>query len=124
MHGARLVSTPAMKSTGSAVSGLDDSWLEMCVKSTIRRRDAEEGCYLSASLFAMIQAALYFRVSSSSKRLSALGSLDCPSQNKAFLRISGSRFVRATENSAGTAWSHGRCLNGKGDCSLTSRSTP
>jgi len=29
MHGARLVNTPAMKRIGSAVSGLDDSWVEM-----------------------------------------------------------------------------------------------
>jgi hypothetical protein len=34
MHGARLVSTPAMKRIGSAVSGLDDSWAEICEKST------------------------------------------------------------------------------------------
>jgi hypothetical protein len=29
MHGARLVSTPAMNKIGRAVSGLDDSWVEM-----------------------------------------------------------------------------------------------
>src|SRR6476646_1278324 len=109
MQGARLVSTPAMNSTGSAVRGLEDSWLDMCVKSTMVGRDAEEGCYLAASLFAMIRRRLYFFVSSSSKRLSARGSFDCPSQNSAFLRISGSLLVRATEMSAGTPSSRGRC---------------
>jgi hypothetical protein len=34
MQGARLVNTPAMNRIGSAVSGLDDSWLEIWVKST------------------------------------------------------------------------------------------
>jgi hypothetical protein len=29
MQGARLVNTPAMNKTGSAVSGFDDSWVEM-----------------------------------------------------------------------------------------------
>jgi hypothetical protein len=53
MQGARLVSTPAMKSTGKAVNGLDESCAEMCEKSTIVR-DAKEGCYFPASLFAMI----------------------------------------------------------------------
>jgi hypothetical protein len=55
MQGARLVSTPAMKSTGRAVKGLDESCAEMCEKSTIAR-DAKEGCYFRASLFAMIAA--------------------------------------------------------------------
>jgi hypothetical protein len=43
MHGARLVKTPAMNSTGRAVRGLDESCAEMCEKSTIarmRKRDA------------------------------------------------------------------------------------
>ena len=43
-----------MKSTGSAVSGLDDSRLEMCEKSTIQL-DAKEGCYATASPLAMIR---------------------------------------------------------------------
>ena len=34
MHGARLVNTPATKRIGNAVSGLDDSWAEICEKST------------------------------------------------------------------------------------------
>jgi hypothetical protein len=29
MHGARLVNTPAMNKIGRAVSGLEDSWLEI-----------------------------------------------------------------------------------------------
>jgi hypothetical protein len=29
MQGARLVNTPAMNRIGSAVSGLDESWVEM-----------------------------------------------------------------------------------------------
>src|SRR5438477_5310049 len=108
MHGARLVNTPAMNRMGSAVSGLDESWLEMCEKSTVHR-NAKEGCYSLASLFAMIaaernpcagssqdHAANYFFVSSSSKRSIARGSCDWPSQNRAFFLISGSRFVRAT----------------------------
>ena len=53
MQGARLVNTPAMNSTGRAVRGLDESCAEMCEKSTIAR-DAKEGCYFRASLFAMI----------------------------------------------------------------------
>ena len=45
MHGAKLVSTPAMKRMGSAVSGLEDSWAEMWEKSKIafagmQKRDA------------------------------------------------------------------------------------
>ncbi len=44
-----------MKSTGNAVSGLEESCAEMCEKSTIAR-DAKEGCYFGASLFAMIAA--------------------------------------------------------------------
>jgi hypothetical protein len=63
MQGARLVNTPAMNSTGRAVSGLEESCAEMCEKSTIVR-DAKEGCYFRASLFAMIQpigASLFFR---------------------------------------------------------------
>lgn len=52
MHGVRLVSTPAMNRIGSAVSGLEESCAEMCVKSKIVQ-DAEEGCYFRASLFAM-----------------------------------------------------------------------
>src|ERR1700719_2736598 len=52
MHGARLVSTPAINSIGRAVSGLDESCVDMCVKSTIGL-DAEEGCYFGASLFAI-----------------------------------------------------------------------
>jgi hypothetical protein len=55
MQGARLVNTPAMKSTGRAVKGLDESCAEICEKSTIAR-DAKEGCYFRASLFAMIAA--------------------------------------------------------------------
>jgi uncharacterized protein (DUF983 family) len=54
MHGARLVNTPAMNRIGSAVSGLDDSWVEIWEKST-NVPDAEEGCYFGASLFAIIQ---------------------------------------------------------------------
>jgi hypothetical protein len=42
-----------MKSTGRAVRGLDESCAEMCEKSTIAR-DAKEGCYFRASLFAMM----------------------------------------------------------------------
>src|SRR6266700_6887390 len=53
MQGARLVNTPAMKRIGSAVSGFDDSCVEICEKSTIVL-NAEEGCYLEASLFAII----------------------------------------------------------------------
>lgn len=43
MHGARLVNTPAMNRIGSAVSGLEDSWVEIWEKSTIvrmQKRDA------------------------------------------------------------------------------------
>ena len=35
MHGARLVSTPAIKRIGSAVSGLDDNRAEMPEKSKL-----------------------------------------------------------------------------------------
>ena len=35
MHGARLVSTPAMKRIGSAVNGLDDNRAEIPEKSNL-----------------------------------------------------------------------------------------
>jgi hypothetical protein len=48
----RLVSTPAMNKSGSAVSGLEESCADRWEKSTITR-DAKQGCYFEASLFAM-----------------------------------------------------------------------
>ena len=74
MQGARLVNTPAMKRIGSAVSGFADSCVEICEKSTIVL-NAEEGCYLEASLFAIIyKRQNYFFVRSSSNKSIARGS--------------------------------------------------
>ena len=102
-----------MNNTGSAVTGLDDSRAERSEKSKLfwfgeSEKLQRKTTSLQTGRLVVRLWSSYFRVRISSKRSIARGSPDCPSQNIAFFRISGSLLFLAIAISAGTPSSRGR----------------